>query len=84
MKLSKNALKEILRKCEKRFPRPVGASIDTGDSWAKFCAKKPIEFRGNINGAQYIIRVSNDAYAVCILIRADFLKFTVFNLKKER
>lgn len=61
MKLSKNALKEILTKCEKRFPRQIGASIDTGDSWAKFCAKNPIEFRGNINGAQYIIRVANDA-----------------------
>jgi len=30
MKLSKNAFKEILKKCEKRFPRKIGASIDTG------------------------------------------------------
>lgn len=64
MKLSKRAFEEIYKKCEKRFPREIGASID-GNIWNKFCEHKPIEFRGVFDGAQCIIRVSNDAYAVC-------------------
>lgn len=66
MKLSKNAFKEILKKCKKRFPRQVGFSTD-GNAWRKFCAKNPIEFRGEISGARYILRISRDAYAVCVL-----------------
>ena len=82
MKLSKSAFKEILTKCEKRFPRQIGSSIDAGDSWAKFCAKNPIEFRGNINGAQYIIRVANDSYAVCVLNPSGFFKIYSFGFEK--
>lgn len=78
MKLSKNAFKEILRKYEKRFPRKIGASIDAGNAWAEFCAKNPIEFRGIINGTEYIIRVSSDAYAVCILNPSGFFKIYSF------
>lgn len=78
MKLSKSAFKEILTKCKKRFPAKVGSSIDTGDSWEKFCAKNPIEFRGDINGAKYIIRVANDAYAVCVLNPSGFFKIYSF------
>lgn len=77
MKLSKNAFKEILKKCEKRFPRQVGFSTN-GDCWHKFCAKNPIEFRGEINGAKYTLRVSNDAYAVCILNPSGCFKIYSF------
>lgn len=65
MKLSKNAFKEILKKCEKRFPQFVGFSTDCG-VWSKFCAKNPIEFRGEINGAKYVLRIATDAYAMCV------------------
>lgn len=78
MKLSKSAIEEILKKCEKRFPRKIGTSIDRGNAWNKFCDKKPIEFRGEINGAQYIIRVSNDAYAICIPNPSGFFKIYSF------
>lgn len=78
MKLSKYAFNEILKKCGKRFPRQIGSSIDSGDLWNKFCAKNPIEFRGDINGAQYIIRVLNDAYAVCVLNPNGFFKIYSF------
>lgn len=77
MKLSKNAFKEILKKCEKRFPRKIGSSIGI-DPWIKFCAKKPIEFRGNIDGVEYIIRVANDAYAVCVLNPSGYFKIYSF------
>lgn len=83
MKLSKNAFKEILTKCEKRFPRQVGSSIDTGNAWTKFCAKKPIEFSGTINGAQYIIRVANDAYAVCVPNPSGFFKIYGFGSEND-
>lgn len=65
MKLSKNAFREIKNKCERRFPRKVGFSTEWS-KWSKFCNKNPIEFRGIIDGAEYIIRVSSDAYAVCV------------------
>lgn len=77
MKLSKNAFKEIFKKCGKRFPRQVGFSTD-GNAWAKFCAKNPIEFRGEINGAKYVLRISKDAYAVCILNPSGFFKIYSF------
>lgn len=77
MKMSKSTFKEILDKCKKRFPRQIGVSLDR-NAWTKFCAKKPIEFRGEINGAKYIIRVSNDAYAVCVLNPMGFFKIYSF------
>lgn len=78
MNLSKNAFNEILKKCKKRFPRQVGSSIDAGNSWENFCAKNPVEFSGTMNGAKYIIRVSNDAYAVCVLNPSGFFKIYSF------
>lgn len=77
MKLSKNAFKEILKKCGKRFPRQVGFSTD-GNAWRKFCAKNPIEFCGNINGVKYVIRVANDAYAICVLNPSGYFEIYSF------
>lgn len=82
MKLSKTALNEILKKCEKRFPAKVGTSMHNADVWAKFCEKKPIEFSGKLNGTEYIIRVSSDAYAVCIPNPSGFFKIYSFQLDK--
>lgn len=77
MKMSKRTFKEIVDKCKKRFPRQIGFSTDS-DAWAEFCAKKPIEFRGEINGAKYVIRVSSDAYAVCFLNPSGLFKIYSF------
>lgn len=66
MKLSKNTLLEIIKKCEKRFPQFVGASTDFA-VWKKFCAKNPVEFRGESNGVKIILRLTNDSYAITYL-----------------
>lgn len=68
---------EILKKCEKRFPRQVGFSTEWS-KWSKFCEENPIEFHGEINGAKYLIRVANDAYAVCILNPSGYFKIYSF------
>lgn len=78
MKLSKNAFKEILAECERRFTAKIGTSMHNADVWTKFCEKKPVEFRGTINGVEYIIRVANDAYAVCVLNPSGFFKIYSF------
>lgn len=77
MKLSKRAFKEIFEKCKKRFPKKIGDSLNS-TAWCKFCEKKPIEFLGEINGAQYVMRVSNDAYAVCFLNPSGSFKIYSF------
>lgn len=64
MKLSKKSFEELLKKTEARFPRFMGTSVDNG-VWQKFCAKNPIEFCGEINGAKYILRLTTDGYAIC-------------------
>ena len=82
MKLSKTALNEILKRCEKCFPTKVGTSMHNSDVWTNFCAKNPIEFRGIINGTEYIIRVANDAYAVCVLNPSGYFKVYSFDFEK--
>lgn len=64
MKLSKTALNEILKKCEKRFPAKIGTSMHNADAWTKFCDKKPVEFSGELNGARVVLRVNSDGYAI--------------------
>lgn len=80
MKLSKSAFEEILKKMQKRFPVFIGTSLDGSANgvWAIFCAKKPIEFHARINSVRYIIRVANDAYAVCVPNPSGFFKVYSF------
>lgn len=82
MKLSKTALNEILKKCEKCFPAKVGTSMHNADVWTKFCEQKPIEFSGELNGAKVVLRVNSDGYAVCIPNPSGFFKIYSFNFDK--
>lgn len=80
MKLSKKAFEEVYTKCKARFPRRLGNSANF-EVWQKFCAKNPVEFSGNINGVEVILRLSKDEYAVAFLNPCGM--FEVFHFLKK-
>lgn len=63
MKLSNKAFKEIFEKCEKRFTKFAGRSTDL-DVWRAFCKRDSVEFRGKLDGADVILKVSEEGYAI--------------------
>lgn len=82
MKLSKSAFKEILTKCEKRFPEKVGTSMHNADMWTNFCEKKPVEFSGELNGAKVVLRINSDGYAIHQSNSYSFFKIYGFGFEK--
>ena len=77
MKLSKIAFEELCKKSKARFPRLLGNSANF-ELWQKFCAKNPIEFRGKMNGAEAILRLSKDGFAIALLNPAGIYKIYTF------
>ena len=63
MELSKKSFEEILKKCEKRFPKFRGRSTDF-DVWKNFCKQNPVESRGKMNGADVILKITKAGYAI--------------------
>ena len=63
MNLSNAAFKELFKKCEKNFTKFAGKSTDLA-VWQAFCKKNPVEFRGKLNGADIILKVTKDGYAI--------------------
>ena len=76
MELSKKSFEEILKKCETRFPKFIGRSTDLG-VWQNFCKKNPIEFRGILNGADAVLKITKDGYAIAFLNPTD--SFSVYS-----
>lgn len=63
MQLSNAAFKELFKKCEKKFTKFAGKSTDLA-VWQAFCKKNPVEFRGKLNGADVILKITKDGYAI--------------------
>lgn len=79
MELSKKAFEELYKKCKVRFSRRLGNSVNF-ELWQKFCAKNPVEFSGKINGAEVILRLSKDGYAIAFLNPCGI--FEIFTFEK--
>ena len=76
MELSKKSFEEILKKYETRFPKFIGRSTDL-DVWKNFCKQNPIEFRGILNGADAVLKITKDGYAIALLNPTD--SFSVYS-----
>lgn len=76
MELSKKSFEEILKKCETRFPKIIGKSTDLA-IWNAFCKKNPLEFRGKLNGADAVLKITKDGYAIALLNPTD--SFSVYS-----
>ena len=63
MKLSNRSFKELFKKCEKKFTKFAGRSTDF-DVWKNFCKKNPVEFRGKMNSADVILKITKAGYAI--------------------
>lgn len=63
MNLSTQSFKELFKKCEKKFTKFAGKSTDLA-VWQAFCKENPIEFRGKLNGADIILKITKDGYAI--------------------
>ena len=66
MNLSNAAFKELFKKCEKKFTKFAGKSTALA-VWQAFCKKNPVEFRGKLNGADVILKITKDSYAIAFL-----------------
>lgn len=77
MKLSNAAFKELFKKCEKKFTKFAGKSTDLA-VWQAFCKKNPIEFRGKINGAEVVLKIAKDGYAIAYLNPVDSFRVYSF------
>lgn len=76
MKLSNRSFKELFKKCEKKFTKFAGRSTDF-DVWKNFCKKNPIEFRGILNGADAVLKITKDGYAIAFLNPTD--SFSIYS-----
>lgn len=63
MNLSTRSFKELFNKCEKKFTKFVGKSTDLA-VWQAFCKENPVEFRGKLNGADVILKITKAGYAI--------------------
>lgn len=77
MKLSNRTFEELYNKSKAQYPRLLGNSANF-ETWQKFCAKNPIEFHGNINGAEAVLRLSKDGYAIAFLNPCGVFKIYTF------
>ena len=66
MNLSNRAFSELFNKCEKKFTKFAGKSTDLA-VWQAFCKENPIEFRGKLNGADAVLKITKDGYAIAYL-----------------
>ena len=66
MNLSTRSFKELFKKCETRFTKFIGKSTDLA-VWQAFCKENPVEFRGKLNGADAILKITKDGYAIAYL-----------------
>ena len=76
MKLSNRSLKELLKNCERQFPKFIGKSTDLA-IWNNFCKKNSIEFRGKLNGADVVLKITKAGYAIAYLNPVD--SFSVYS-----
>ena len=76
MNLSNRSFKDVLKKCESRFPKFIGRSTDLA-VWQAFCKKNPITFRGKLNGADVILKITKDSYAIAYLNPVD--SFSIYS-----
>lgn len=63
MNLSNRSLNELFKKCESKFTKFAGKSTDLA-VWQAFYKKNPVEFRGKLNGADIILKIAKDGYAI--------------------
>ena len=66
MNLSTRSFKELCKNCERQFPKFIGSSTDLA-VWQTFCKQNPIEFRGKLNGADVILKITKAGYAIAYL-----------------
>ena len=76
MNLSTRSLKELFKNCERQFPKFIGKSTDLA-IWHAFCKEKPLEFRGKLNGADVVLKITKAGYAIAYLNPVD--SFSVYS-----
>lgn len=76
MNLSNRSFKGLLKKCETRFPKFIGKSTDLA-VWQAFCKQNPLEFRGKLNGADVVLKITKAGYAIAYLNPVD--SFSVYS-----
>lgn len=76
MNLSTRSFNELFKKCEKKFTKFAGKSTDLA-VWQAFCKENPIEFRGKLNGANVILKITKAGYAIAYLNPTD--SFSIYS-----